>query len=363
MMPHAKMFHPYAGMDGTFGQPIWRTKNSPNYAQSFLSQFVGKEWVFEHKIKLFFPEIKTGVLLVSELGYSADFNEDDKVSIDYIVKKGDNYEEYIEINDFIAEINIDIKVKFGRSGLSFPGSISCNFVDIYLFDQKISIITHENNLTFAPYYMPYQTDFPFELARGEVNFENLTSNIERKYGFIIPIETMEFLKGKGFKTSEINTDILNVEMYPDDIRDKFQYGRENNDEAGILTARMYKKYQVILPMNIFPKLGYLGSELPIFNSEKCMKCCDYWKQGGGNMLANKLFKLHSPSTPNAEPFPCPPSGPCKEEYQYETRNKLINTFMRISDMTWEYLDDRASISEVDMRRTVERQEYTPDKFD
>lgn len=363
MMPHAKLFHPYAGLDGTFGEPLWRTKKSPSYGTDFLNAFKGKTWTYEHKIKMFFPEIRNGVILVSEIGYSADFNVDDKVSVDYKVLKGDNYEEYIEINDFIAEINIEIEVTFGRHGLSFPGSINCNFVDIYLFDQKISIVTHSNNLLFAPYYMPYQTDFPFELSRAETDFGNLTSNVERKYGFIIPLETQELFDDIGINTSKIDTEILNVEMYKDAIRSKFQQGKEDDDEASVLMARKYEKYQVLLPMNIFPQNGYLNAELPIFNSEKCMSCCQYWKQGGGNYLTTRLFDLHSPTVPGAAPDKCPDSGPCPEEYQYETRNKLVNTFLRISDMTWDFLDDRAGVVDIAAKKSAKDVDYESDKYD
>jgi len=363
MMPHAKMFHPYAGLDGAFGEPIWRTRKSPSYGADFCSLFRNKIWTFEHKIKLFFPEIRTGVFLVAGMKYSTAFNEDDKANVSWKVRKGDNYQEYIEIKDFMAEITIDIGVTFGRHGISYPGSINCDFVDIYLFDQKLSIVTHTNNLLFAPYYMPYQTDFPFELARMGMDFANLTSNTERKYGFIIPIETNALFVDIGIPTSEISTDILNAEIYKEALIDRFSGEDAQGSNTASLVARKYEKYQVILPMSIFPENGYMNAALPIFNSEKCMSCCEYWMTGGGNELAKRLFGLNSPDEAHSGPEECPKIGPCSEEFQYETRNKLINAFIRISDMTWNFLDNKAGITSAEVKRTAKEKTYTVDKYD
>ena len=363
MMPHAKLFHSYAGLDGVSGQTMWRTKNDGNYGTSFLNYFKEKQWKYTHKIKMFFPEIRSGLLMVAGVQYSPDFNEDDKVTVTSEVKKGDNFNEYIEIEDFTAEIEIDIIVKFGRHGLSYPGSINCDFVDIYLFDQKISLITHTNTLLFVPYYMPYQTDFPFELARQEANYANLTSNIERKYGFVIPLESVDILDDIGFSSEKLSVEILDVDKGRDHMLDPSNYNGERYKEESDMFARSREKYIITFPMNIFPRLGEFGSELPVFDSEKCSPCCFYKGAGGGNLLASKPWKTFAPTTPDAEPSECYPGTPCKEEYQYEIRNKLINSFMRIADYTWAKLDGLVEITESERDRTAVELEVAVDEFD
>lgn len=342
LMPHAKWFHPIMGMDETFGETIWRTP-ARMYGTEFIKYFKNKELKFKHRVKLFFPEIKTGVLIIGDIGYSYYAVGDDEVSIDYRVVPDANYQEYIEINDFIASFDIEIIVKFKKHSIESPVKVMCDNIDLYLFDQKISLTVHENELLFVPYYMSYQTDNPVEIAKSESGTENLTSNTERKFGFIISDETREFLEGIGIKSSKLNMHAQEADIIKETLRyELLEYGKPHSSN---LIVKSSDKYIFSLPMSIFPHNGALGrAYIPIFDSEKCMPCCVYYPLGGGNLLASAIFGTHTPTVPHNPPSPPPckrPTSPCLREDQYTIRNKLVNKMVSLCDMTWEMLDEKA----------------------
>ena len=344
MVPDAKLLHPYMGFSGYHGAPVFQTKNNPGYSSIFCSLFSEKKYTYKHTVKMFFPEIKNGVLCVDKIKYNIDSSTEDYVSVSHRVIFDGKYEDYAVINDFKAEFEIDIEVDFGkRNSIQNPVEISCDFIDVYIQDQKISLVVHDNNLLFIPYAMSYKTEFPPEVARLDSKSTNIVVNSDVSYGFILNESSRKKLEEKGFECPKVNTDILDLNSLADRVT---SIKVANNEGNGLNISSLDKiqsgvsnKYIVLLPQSIFPtRMTYEG--LPIFNSEINMDCCGYWKAG----LCSPYFKIYGiPIAESCDPVKCPESGKCKSTPQYEIRNKIIDGYLVLADMEWKELDNLAGL--------------------
>ena len=343
MVPHAKFLHPYMGFSGKDSDPVFRKASNPNYSQTFSNLYINSNKTFEHKVKLFFPEIKHGVISVSDIKYSMDneSSDDDGVSISHKLIPGNKYEEYYVIEDFNVEFIIEITLDFGeRNSIVAPVTVLCDFIDIYVHNQKITISTHDNSLLFIPYLMSYKTDFPPEAARQEIDFKNISVNSDLQYGFIIDDFVYEKLS-----TLRLNPSILDLGMLNAKKRSLGMISDAGNEGGSYLNfdsisaySGVSKKYIFSLPQSIFPdKMTLTETGLPIFDSEICSSCCKHWAVTWGSAYFEQyevpiIEKID-------QPVECDKTPPkCEEMTQYEIRNKVIDGYLLLLDKSWEELD-------------------------
>ncbi len=344
MIPHAKFLHPYMGFSGAISDPVFRTLSHPEYSRSFCKVFLVSNRVFEHKVKLFFPEIRHGVISVSEVKYSIDKMEDtDDVSMSYRIIEGSRYEEYYVVDDFSVEFTIEISVDFGsRGSITAPVTISCDFIDIYIHNQKISITTHDNNLLFIPYIMSYRTDAPIEVAKLEVDFTNIAVNSDQQYGFIIDEKSKEKLSDLKFTPVAMDPSLLNAKKRVlGMISDAGNEGGISLDDTSIAAyAGTKSKYLLQLPQAIFPDRMTLRG-LPLFNPEISSSCCTHWSFTWGSAYFSQ-YDIPIPSV-ISKPKPCPLTPEdCKEIQIYDLMNRVIDGYLVLTDKSWQELDDLAS---------------------
>ncbi len=360
MVPDAKFLHPYIGFSGYHGHPTFQTKNNPAYSQNFCSLFTESPRVFTHDVKIFFPEIKHGVLSVDSIKYSHDAHADDEVNIKAKVIEAGKYEEYFVINDFTAEFTIEITVDFGpRGSILHPVEVFCDFIDVYVQNQLISLTVHDNNLLFVPYVISYSTDFPLEVARLDSESTNIVVSTDLSYGFIINEASKKKMEDKGFNSARLDMVLLDTKKMVDNT---IGAESENSEDFGLpfdevinSYSGVSEKYLILLPQSIFPdKMSLSG--LPIFNSEINMKCCDYKKAG----WCTPYFGIYDIPYISGE---CAPDmcldEDCIDTPQYEVRNKVIDGYMILAEKSWDELDRLAGVLSVEKKaRDLARQNIT-----
>ncbi len=357
MVPHAKFLHSYMGFSGADSDPVFRTGANKTYSADFCAAFIATNRTFEHKVKLFFPEIKHGVVSVSDVKYSADNeSEDDDVSFSYQVAEGPKYKEYYVIDNFTVEFTIEITVDFGeRRSIVAPTTIFCDFIDIYVHNQKITISTHDNVLLFIPYLMSYKTDFPPEVARLDTDFKNTTVNSDQQYGFIVDELSHEKLSNLRLDPSMIDLGLLNTKKrVMGMINDAGNEGGSFLDYTSIgAYAGIGKKYIFTLPQAIFPDKMTLNG-LPIFNSEINSSCCTHYGKKWGSAYFDQ-YEIPIPAE-IPEPIECDKTPPkCQEMTQYEIRNKVIDGYILFSEKTWDELDRLNSAIAISEKQRIDSQ--------
>ena len=195
-IPHANMFHPYFGL-GDIG-----FNGEYNPYLPLIKLFHGKNISFKHTIKIFFPEIREGYIYVDKLKYSVNTNPIDGAEISYNIEKNSEYSDYVPIKNHIAEFKINIVVKTKYSGIWYPINVSCDYVDILLFQQRISITETQSSIKMIPYLGAYHTDKPLfyltSSAKSVVNMRNTTLT----YDVLLPKESAEELAKYNFQVSE-----------------------------------------------------------------------------------------------------------------------------------------------------------------
>lgn len=353
MVPDAKMLHSYMGFSGYHGHPTFQTKSSPGYSQNFCQLFTEQDQVFIHTVKMFFPEIKHGVASVDKVKYSVDKSEDDEVNISSRVIFGGKYEEYAIIDDFIAEFKIEISINFGKRGsITSPAEIFCDFIDVYVHNQRISLTVHDNNLLFIPYAMSYRTEFPPEVARLDSRSTNIVVNSDITYGFILNEASKDKFESKGFTVASLDGTLLDTKKMATNITEN-EVG--NGNDFGLDIGSVFdsyggvsSKYIMLLPQSIFPdKMTLTG--LPIFDSEKNMECCKYRAAG----WCTPYFKIYDVDIPDdCAPHECPDESPCKDTPQYEVRNKVIDGYLILADKSLEELDNMAGVLDDSVRKRM-----------
>jgi len=199
-IPHAKMFHPYYGL-----RYIGAYYGTEALYYNFIIDEIKKRWQipFTHKIKMFFPEIKNGVLYVDKIKYSVHSDPLDDIKLLYSVVNNSNYLDYVEIKDHIAEFEIQLKIDKEYMGLNYPVEITCDYIDILLFEQRISITITDNTFKLVPYLGAYRTNFPlFYLPKQELVTTEMTNEF-LKYTFVLTPESNDFVKKFNMFTSEV----------------------------------------------------------------------------------------------------------------------------------------------------------------
>jgi len=337
-VPHKKFFHPYLGFTGAAGYSIFQTAASPMYSEMFCAKFDGG-LTFKHFVEIKFNEIRNGFLYVDDVKYNVASSENDEVTVSHKVNVGSKYREYVEIKDFVAKFDIDIFVNMGeRKSVESPVVISPMYIDVFVFNQRISIISHKNSATILPYYMPYRTDFPPEIARMETSGANLTTNEQIYYGFVIDDSTASVLSERGLDVTRLDTSLIEAKDEMIYLTEEAVVNEQSSffdiDDITSLIGDKSEYYTVKLPESIFPYQMELDAEVPIFDSEKNMKCCKYVEMG----LCSPYHELYQTNVP---PF-CQPhmclDDKCINTPQYEIRNKVIDKYLTLAMRPIEVLD-------------------------
>jgi len=338
MVPDAKMLHPYLGFSGYHGQCTFQTAANPNYSKEFCSIFSSGDMKMRHSVKIFFPEVRSGVIAIDKVKYSIDKSEDDDVKVASRVIFDGKYKEYIEIKDFTAKFDIEISVSFGRRGsIQHPVEVFCDFIDIYIHNQRISLTIHDNTLLFIPYVMSYRTEFPPEAARLERSGVNFDINSDVSYGFILNEDAAKKLRSKGFDSGKLDNIMIDTLKHNNYYTDgMWDHGDMHNPDIKTLLQEIgpsTDRYICTLPQSIFPDKMTLAG-IPIFDSEKIMSCCDIKKAG----LCSPYYSMYRIDVPpKCVPTQCD-SKRCQEQYQYDVRNKVLDSYLVLSQKPIEELD-------------------------
>jgi len=363
MVPDAKLLHDYMGISGKYGMPVFQTPGAKFYGELFCDIFKDNKRTFQHKVKMFFPEIKHGVISIDKIQYSMESDPVDDVSMEYRLIQNGKYEEYYVIDDFVVEFEIEVSVSFGkRNSITKPVEIFCDYIDVYVHNQLISLTVHDNNILFVPYAMSYRLDMPPEAARNETDSSNMTVNTDLSYGFILNKASRDKMEEKGFKTTEMDMLLLDSKKKIQGLKEDVVDNPMDTGIPGPLVAKRHsgvsKKYMISLPESIFPdRMTYSG--LPIFNSENCLSCCDVKKLG----WCSVHFKPYGLPMSSPCPPPAPPCGEkCSKFTRYTVRNRLIDTLLILMDKTFEELDSlvvkhssRAATELIDDEYIVEKE--------
>lgn len=195
-IPHANLFHPYFGL-----ATIGFNGEFPPYLK-YVNFFNKKTFGFTHKVKLFFPEIREGLIYIDKIKYSIDSNPIDEVDITYQVVKNSKYYDYVQIVNHIAEFDIEIFVNTKFSGIWYPITISCDYVDVLLYQQRISITETQSSIKLIPYLSAHHTDAPLYYLNTGVDAIVNMRNTLLTYDVILTPESASEIAKYGFKATE-----------------------------------------------------------------------------------------------------------------------------------------------------------------
>ena len=196
-IPHANLFHPFFGLaDIGFKYDYYPYLD-------IIKWFYDNPLKFKHTVKIFFPEIKYGLIYIDKIKYSVNSSSKDNAKISYVVKKNSNYLDYVEIKDHIAEFEVEIEVFTKYTGIFEPIIVSCDYIDVLLFNQRISITEHQGSIKMIPYLSSHHS----EALLYYVTYANKATihnrNTTLTYNIILPPESAKELEKYNLKTTEI----------------------------------------------------------------------------------------------------------------------------------------------------------------
>jgi hypothetical protein len=372
MMPTAKLLHPFIGVDGGECYPVFQSGGRVYYGTDFCESFKNRKIGNRHVVKLFFPEIKHGLLYVDEAKYSVIASKEDEgvVVTSEIVRDG-KYEEYFVIKDFKAEFEIEVQVDFGKRGsITDPVEVICDFIDIFVHNQRISLVTHDNNFLFIPYEMSYRKNLPPEIARTDSASFNVDASSDPDYAFIINRATKEKLESKGFECPPIDLTMLRIKQ----IEIEERYADFNMEQTSSISKtikdkkNMGSKFLFSLPEAIFPEklacprlVGEGGVpysknpvppdfQVPIFDSDMIDRTCSIIRRCSETPHYEKYKVLAS----DAPPPVCTGIRVCSAKQvaqsQLQNKNLVIDGYLIFAELSWEKLDKLDFANKVYARR-------------
>lgn len=262
-LPHAKLFHPYFGMEtiGTF-YDSWALYHH-DWIKFFKDNYstIGKKnkkLEFRQKVKIFFPEVRKGVVYLDKLSFTVDSDPIDEVSVSYRIETNSKLYDYIEIKHHLAEFEIVYETDREYLGLNKPFEIKCDYIDLMLFNQRISITITENTIKCVPYVAAYKTDTPmFYLERFNTSATEMT-NTSLKYTLIFDESAKEFL-------SKFNTQLIQVRPY-------MNPGRTTTNKYYLCDINAYST-KFALSTYMIDKQKDDPNFLPMFSNESILDTC------------------------------------------------------------------------------------------
>jgi len=199
LIPHANIFHPYFGMYD-IGYSGDSPTNKPYY--KIIDFFNSNPLEFTHKVTMFFPEIDTGVFYIDKIKYSVDSNPKDEVKIKHEVIKNSQWYDYVPIENHLAEFEIKITVNTKYSGIHSPVEIHCDYIDILLYKQRISITETVQSIKLIPYLGLHHTNEPLRYLNYDSETVINMKNTNLTYTAIIPKESEDMLNRIKYPYSE-----------------------------------------------------------------------------------------------------------------------------------------------------------------
>lgn len=196
-IPHANLFHPFFGL-GDIGYKLGLYPY-----RDIIEWFWNNPLTFKHKVKLFFPEIREGVLYIDKVKYSINANEKDEADFSYRIIKKSPYLDYVEIKDHLADFEIEIELKTKYTGIWYPITISCDYIDILLFNQRISITETQGSVKAIPYLSAHHTDTPLYYLTYDNKAVVHMRNTTLTYNIVLPKESADELKKYNVQTTEV----------------------------------------------------------------------------------------------------------------------------------------------------------------
>jgi len=259
--PHAKWFHPYFGFFN-IGFPLEKYREYYNY-------FIKNKPSFKHYVKLYFPEIKEGVIYVEKIKYSVRANPIDDIKITYKLNTNSDYLDYVQIKDHIAEFNVDIEVDKNYIGFMHPVEIYCDYIDIKLFEQTISIVDTSSPIRIVPYLVAYKTNEPIYYLNTDANATINMNNMNLTYTLIFPEDSKDFL-------SKFNVECLEAHpmFTPDEI----------NKPVYLKTFNAFSTSYALEDIEDLPQ-----GTLPIINSAFFTSSCNICKKDAQSYWYTKIY--------------------------------------------------------------------------
>ena len=253
-IPHANIFHPYFGF-----AEIGYNGNLTPYLK-LLNLFNENKLSFIQKVKVFFPQIREGVVYIDKIKYGIDSNPIDEVKVEYKVIKNSDYLDYVPITNHIAEFEVEIIVDSKYSGLWYPASISCDYIDLLLHQERISLTEIQSDIKLIPYFGAHHTDSPLLYINSGADTIDHMRNNSLTYQVMIPSESAEFLRKYNYKPTEYLS-----RMSLDNPGAKFSmitieafitnYAIEDGAENYSDCPNIYKKEDEVLKSDFLPMLN------------------------------------------------------------------------------------------------------------
>jgi len=336
-VPQAKFFHPTMGFTEFHGPGLFQDLDHLGYSKKFTDFFKGAI-SFRHSVKIFFPEIKKGLIFLDKLKYRAVSKNENPI-LNYEIVKDDKYEDYIEIKDHLVEFEVIVSADFGKKiSPEELVEIVCERMEFLLFNQRISIALHKGNMTIVPYVISYDTVYPIEFAKQTTKSSNLVANSGLNFGFVLLENEKNYFEKKGFSCDEVDSSLLDTAFIKSQIDTKLSKGEVDLHNV---TTCSENYYLLTLPKTLFTKTDKKNF-IPIFNPEIAMNCCDYIKA----KLCSPYAKQYKIPSISECPKSCPKSDAetaCKQVYKYEVINKAIIGYVTFSLLDWKKLDEFAKI--------------------
>lgn len=195
-VPHANIFHPYFG----FAEIGYNGEKIPYL--NLLNLFRNNKLLFIQKVKVFFPEIREGLVYVDKIKYSIDSNPIDEAKVTYKLIKNSDYLDYVPIKNHLAEFEIEIIVDTKYSGIWYPVVVSCDYIDLLIHQERISLTETQSEIKLIPYLGAHHTDLPLLYVNsGAETIEHMRNNA-LTYQVILPKESAEYLYKYNYKPTE-----------------------------------------------------------------------------------------------------------------------------------------------------------------
>lgn len=313
-IPHANMFHPFFGYREIGFNGDYACFNP--YMNFFTTHKMG----FKQQVEIFFPEIRTGVIYIDKIQYRIDANTKDDVKIDYKVKKNSKYYDYVEIDNHIAKFEIDIIVDTEYTGIWHPITVSCDYIDILLFQQRISITETQSEIKMIPYLTAYHLDQPLFYLELDKTAISHMKNTTPQYNVILPEDAGDELKKYAYVPSEAES------KYVTDVKGKKVYVAQM--DAFILNYAIEKFVGELNGMtndDIFKdnEEVYYGDVLPMFNNNWYFGEVETCKMGIQTRWYYTVYNKRWGPIDCLPPMPCIHNGKLPAATRDETRGDIV----------------------------------------
>ena len=262
--PHANLLHPLFGIADIGYNPIDITQGSPY--EPYAKYYGSTTQRFTHKIQIFFPEIREGFVYIDKIKYSVESNPIDDVRLDYKLHKNSKYYDYVQIKNHLATFEIEIIVDTAYGGVFHPIEVSCDYIDVLIHQQRISITETQSTVKIVPYISGHHTDRPMYYLNPSDKAITHMKSTNPTYQIILPKESGKFVERFGINLTEylfrmttlepgIKLYVMTIEAYATNYALEITFDDINN--TGILSGYSKENDYKYVPM--INNLWFLGA--------------------------------------------------------------------------------------------------------